>query len=168
MELLLGCGSRTTKDLALGGDPTFSSDLIRLDIDPVHEPDIVWDLNDTPWPFDDNSFTEVHAYEVLEHLGSQGDYRAFFAHFYEAWRILEPGGYLCGSSPAITSPWLWGDPGHTRAITPESFVFLDQDEYAQVGQTAMTDYRSVWHGDFERAYLHVQGDQFFYALRARK
>jgi hypothetical protein len=169
-ELLIGCGSRRDKVVQIDSDPAWH-DLTTLDIEPTHHPDVVHDLNDLPLPFLDNHFAEVHAYEVLEHLGTQGDYRTFFAQFEELWRIIRPGGYLCGSSPALTSPWLWGDPGHTRVISPESFVFLSQAQYdRQIGVTPMSDYRSCYKGDFELVFTDYIGDghTFLFALRAIK
>lgn len=174
MELLLGCGARLEKQILAPDCPEDWTSLWTCDINPRHEAGehfTQWDLEKTPWPWDDNQFDEVHAYEVLEHFGRQGDYRAFFAHFYEIWRILKPGGFLCGTSPSLTSPWLWGDPGHTRAISNESFAFLDQREYVfQVdGQsTPMTDYRPWWKGDLRRVQCRDVAGQFIYVLQAIK
>jgi len=143
--------------------------LTTLDINPAHHPDVVWDLREKPWPFDDDTFDEVHAYEVLEHLGRQGDAEAFFSDFSEIWRILKPGGHLLGTSPSAGSPWLWGDPGHTRAIIPESFIFLCQDEYEnQVGKNAMSDYRYCYSADFKPKMLEVNNGTFSYVLEAIK
>ena len=67
----------------------------------------------------------------------------------EFYRILEPGGLFCGIVPTPDSPWAWGDPSHTRIITIDQFVFLSQQAYReQVGKTAMSDFRSVYRGDF--------------------
>lgn len=169
-ELLIGCGSNHAKRLPAPGRPKVWEALTTLDMNADHHPDVVHDLEVLPYPFESDSFDEVHAYEVLEHLGRQGDYRAFFAQFEELWRILKPGGYLCGSSPAKASPWLWGDPGHTRAITPECFVFLSQEEYRkQVGKTAITDYRFCYRGDFRPVILVPDHDgTFFFVLEAVK
>src|SRR3546814_6014455 len=76
-------------------------------------------------------FDEVHAYEVLEHLGSQGDFRSFFAHFGEIYRALKDGGILFATVPAWDSVWAWADPSHRRVIAPETLVFLDQTQYRE-------------------------------------
>jgi hypothetical protein len=99
--------------------------------------------------FKDSIFSEVHAYEVLEHLGRQGDAESFFATFDNIWRILLPNGYLFGTCPSRFGCWLWGDPGHARAILPESLIYLDQTSYKQCGFTTFSDYRSVYHSDFK-------------------
>jgi hypothetical protein len=111
---------------------------------------------------------EIHAYEVLEHCGSQGDYKFFFRQFSDFWRVLKPGGVLLGTVPLPTSVWAWGDPSHTRVIPKESFTFLVQPSYSQVGKTAMSDFRSIYKADFDIIHLHENGDVLEFALRAVK
>lgn len=169
MELLIGAGSRREKIIALDGTPTTWTNLKTLDFNGDHGVDIVHDLNVFPWPIEDNSCDEVHAYEVMEHLGQQGDFRRFFQDFSEIYRILKPDGLFCGTSPFWASAWAWGDPGHTRIISAESFIYLDQTEYRQVGTSPMTDYRFCWKGDFKREAMFVsEAGQFQYCLRAIK
>ncbi len=103
-ELPIGCGSKYVKAIHFNERP-HRNNLVTLDINRDHRPDVVWDLNPLPLPFADNSFDEIHAYEVLEHTGVQGDYRFFFAQFSDFWRILKPGGVLIGTVPLPTSPW---------------------------------------------------------------
>lgn len=159
-ELLIGCGNSRAKKVTGSWTTSDWSGLTTLDMDPACAPDIVHDLSVLPYPFADNEFDEIHAYEVLEHCGRQGDWQFFFAQFQEFWRILKPSGRFVATVPMWDSPWAWGDPGHTRVITKGSLIFLDQREYAQVGETAMTDYRGVWGGNFE-GFAAVEKDHTF-------
>lgn len=166
-ELLIGCGSRRVKLLGIEGHDHWSN-CLTLDINDHHHPDIVWDLDATPYPFGSNTFDEIHAYEVLEHLGRQGDYVSFFDQFSEFWRILKPNGYLFATTPALHSAWLLSDPSHKRVITKESLIFLSQDQYAQVGQTAMSDYRYCYKADFRIVAACVIEDSNRFILQAIK
>lgn len=146
------------------------SGLVTLDMNPDHKPNVVWNLTQRPLPFEDNTFDEIHAYEVCEHLGQQGDWRSFFEEWSEWYRLLKPGGRFFGTSPHWQSPWAFGDPGHTRVITSECFVFLCQPQYeAQVGKTPMTDYRFCFKGDFDLIHTRVNAaQQIEYVLEAIK
>lgn len=170
-ELLIGCGSRITKVMYLPdlGQTLEWQDLTRLDIEASHKPDVVHDLEQLPWPFEDGSFDEVHAYEVLEHLGTQGDAKAFCAHFSEIWRVLKPGGLLFATCPSVSSPWLWGDPSHRRVINSQALTFLVQPQYtAQIGKTPMSDFRSFYKADFDIGAQNDDGTTFAFVLRAVK
>lgn len=169
MELLLGCGNSRDKKLAVPGTPKEWTQLVTLDMDEGCKPDVVHNLAILPYPFDDNTFDEVHAYEVLEHFGKQGDWISFFDHFGELHRILKPGGYLVGTCPMWDSVWAWGDPGHTRVISGGSFLFLDQSAYESgVGKTSMTDYRFYWKRNFKRLVVEPQGEHLVFVLQAVK
>jgi SAM-dependent methyltransferase len=163
-NLLIGCGHSRDKRIEptqhmpggqLAARKEWRGTLETLDFDSPCEPTYVWDLNKTPWRPNEkvlpaNHYDEIHAYEVLEHLGAQGHYHSFFQLFAEIWRVLKPGGFLCGTCPSRYSQWLWGDPGHRRAILPATLTFLNQQAYTdQKGITAMTDYRRYYRADFE-------------------
>lgn len=164
-ELVIGSGNCTEKKIF---NPNVGNAYVNptyLDIDERASPDVLWDLNIRPLPFENEEFDEIHAYEVLEHVGRQGDWKGFFEEFSEYSRILKVGGRMYCTCPSIKSPWLWGDPGHTRVINDCTIVFLSQAEYEkQVGKTAMTDYRSIYTGNLEPIHTEDDGENFFFVL----
>lgn len=62
---------------------------ITVDVDPTANPEIVWDLNKTPYPFEDSSVDHVLSTQVYEHLSIHS-----LDFFKEMHRILRPNGYL--------------------------------------------------------------------------
>lgn len=128
------------------------------------------DLNELPYTWaGDEEYDEIHAYDVLEHLGTQGDWKFFFAQFAEFYRMLKPDGLIAGSCPDWRSQWAWGDPSHTRVINQGTLTFLDQTEYEkQVGNTPMTDFRFHWKGNFKIMGTRVREEAFEFLLKAVK
>jgi SAM-dependent methyltransferase len=166
-ELLIGCGSNHSKKLSADGIKVWS-DLTTLDYNADHKPDVYWDLMSLPLPFEDKKFDEIHAYEVLEHLGQQGDYKLFFAQFSEFWRLLKPNGHFLATCPSRNSVWAYGDPSHTRIMQLEQLVFLSQREYReQIGKTPMSDFRNIYKADFETVFQE-EDDDIRFVLKAIK
>lgn len=167
-ELLLGCGKSIKKTLYLDGSKDFKN-VTTLDINPDYNPDKVWDLTRHPLPFPDNTFDEIHIYEVLEHLAQQGDYEFFFKEFTDYHRLLKPNGLFFATVPARESVWAWGDPSHKRTFQPETLAFLSQNEYRlQVGKTAMSDFRYIYKADLEIVYSQEGKNTFSFVLKALK
>ncbi len=54
--------------LNIGSGKRPLADAVNLDISDRVGADVVHDLNVIPWPFGDNTFVEIHAIDVLEHL----------------------------------------------------------------------------------------------------
>jgi SAM-dependent methyltransferase len=90
---------------------------IGVDIVDLPSVDVVFDLNKKDWPFEDNSFDEVHAYHVLEHLNDTINSMS------EIWRITKPGGVVYINVPHFSSPNAFVDPSH------KSFFALDTLSY---------------------------------------
>jgi len=185
-ELLLGAGRDHRKRYQ--AVPHHSRDwrgrVVTLDIDLRLKPDLWCDLNaHPPWlaiscgdtkkhELLSDYWDEIHAYQVLEHLGQQGDAASFFAHFQEIWRLLKPGGYLVAAVPSRFSGWLWGDPSHRRAIVEEQLPFLDQSEYVRQCDgprpTSMSDFRHIYKGDFRCIDQANNREDFVFVLQAVK
>lgn len=162
-ELLIGCGNRRVKEMGPLDQQEWKN-LTTLDIDENCRPDVIWDLNKLPYPFLDNEFNEIHAYDVLEHCGTQGDYKFFFAQFSEFWRIMRPGGLFLITIPYWSGMWAYGDPGHTRVLAPGCFHYLSQNQYRQIGETKMTDYRK-YLGNTDFAILKEEQTQDLLQVR---
>jgi len=85
--------------------------------------DIAFDLNEKHWPIEDNSYEEVVAMDVLEHLDS-------FLNFMDnCWRILQPGGRLTVRCAGWTSESCWHDPTHKRPYDARTFDYLFPNTY---------------------------------------
>lgn len=194
-ELLLGCGHSRDKRMNPVHGRSMDTEwcnLVTLDNYNQCKPDLLcnmdrlgkWhvkDWNETGAPclaewqeypyLQESLFDEIHAYEVLEHLGQLGDEVSYFSHFSEIWRILKPDGFLCGTVPSRYSPWLWGDPSHRRLINNESLSFLDQDNYKQLDglkPSPMSDFRRIYTADFKIVERQDNHKQFFFILQAVK
>ena len=165
-ELLLGCGRDHRKLLGPQGHHEWNK-LVTLDFNDSVNPDVVWDLNKLPLPFLDEEFDEIHAYEVLEHIGQQGDFVTFFKQFTEFHRILKPDGHFLASVPCWDSIHAWSDPGHTRIINAGTLSFLEQKNYGQEG-SPMTDYRNVYKVDFEVTGVQEKDERLYFVLKAIK
>ncbi len=164
-ELLVGCGISRERRITIDNREGWSS-LVTLDIDRGVNPDVVHDLEVLPYPFQDEAFNEIHAYEVLEHCGRQGDWQFFFDQFAEFWRILRPNGLLYATVPSWDSCGAWGDPGHTRIINEMTINFLRQDQYG-AENSPMTDYRFYWKRDFEPLVAMHRQEHFVFCLRKK-
>ena len=80
-------------------------------------PDLVLDLEQTPWPFEDNCADEVLLSHVLEHLGATSD--VFFAVIKELYRVCRHGAQVRIHVPHPRHDDFINDPTHVRPITPD-------------------------------------------------
>lgn len=149
---LLGCGFKNKPEASLvdgvlvgyrGNNDT----ILRVDHNPLCKPDFIMDLNDlergVSFFWGPTSFDEVHAYEVWEHLGSQGDSRGFFTGLNTVSDMLVEDGLFILSLPMHDSIWALGDPDHKRIIPTVAWSFLVEEFYDQLGKTAASDFRSL-------------------------
>lgn len=112
MKFNMGCG--------LNKMPGF----VNVDAYAVAEPDEVWDLEQTPWPWPDNCAEQVMFIHSLEHMG--GDPKVFLAIMTELYRILQPGGHAIIHVPHPRHDHFLGDPTHVRPILPATLRLFDR------------------------------------------
>ncbi len=91
---------------------------IGVDINPEINADIIHDLNQFPYPFKNNQFSEVIAEHILEHLDNIPKVLS------EIHRITMSDGRLIIISPHFTSMDSFTDPTHKHFFTSMSFDYF--------------------------------------------
>jgi SAM-dependent methyltransferase len=92
--LNLGCGN-------LRFDEAFG-----VDISEDCNPDLVYDLNVVPWPFEDNHFDKVIGLHVIEHVSEP------YSFISEIHRVCKNGAYVEVETPHYSSQDSWNDITH--------------------------------------------------------
>lgn len=105
------------KRLNLGAGYDILIGWVNTDIVGLPGIDVVHDLDVTPWPWEDETFTEVRAADVFEHVDKP------IAFMNEAWRILKPGGFLRIRSPYWRHENAYTDPTHRRFCTERTWDY---------------------------------------------
>jgi SAM-dependent methyltransferase len=85
------------------------------------DPDVTWDLENTPMPFMDSSFGAVCAYHVLEHI------HGFVPLINDVWRVLRPGGLFHIKVPYWSGTWAVADPTHVRMFSEHTIYHFAGD-----------------------------------------
>jgi SAM-dependent methyltransferase len=94
---------------------------VGIDINPDTDADIVHDLNKFPYPFEDSTFDEISADNVIEHLDN------IIAVMEELHRISKPGAVIRIMVPYFRAKWAFIDPTHRHFFTVESFSYFDPE-----------------------------------------
>lgn len=111
-KLNLGCGFKKLDDHW------------NVDIERKCNPDEVLDMEQFPWPYEDNFFEKIHADNVLEHVGQ--DPKVFTKVLQEMYRVSADGAewYVC--VPHHRCDLFWDDYTHVRALSAKTFKMFDQ------------------------------------------
>lgn len=141
IKLNIGCG--TSKEEGWVG----------IDYRALPGVDVVWDIEQTPWPLESESVIAATSHHVLEHLNPHGgDKRlqplidllvskkvlgkqeaetlgapgpAFMNVMDEIWRVLKPHAQFHFVVPYAGSPGFWQDPTHINGITENTLRYFD-------------------------------------------
>jgi SAM-dependent methyltransferase len=105
--------------LNLGCGRKHRAGAVNLDRTPASNPDVVHDLDVTPWPFADNRFDQVYAFDVIEHLAD------VVAAMEELHRICRNGASIEISVPHFSSGNAFTDPTHRHFFSRFSFDYFD-------------------------------------------
>lgn len=105
--------------LHLGCGHLIKEGWVNHDIAQLPGVDVVHDLREFPWPFEDGQFEEVHMDNVLEHLPDTT------RTMEELYRITKTGGQVFIGVPYWNSFEAWGDPTHEKLFSEEKFEFYD-------------------------------------------
>ncbi len=107
MVLDVGCGRRKAEPEAIG-----------IDISPESAADIIWDLDQVPWPLESDRFERIHLSHVIEHLDDPPRAMA------EVRRTARDGADVFVTTPHFSSHNSYVDPTHRRHLAAESFTFF--------------------------------------------
>ena len=111
------------KVLVLGAGDRVNVNAINHDVTKLNKYiDVVWDLNELPWPWKDKQFIFIEARTVLEHLRID-----LVESLNECWRILESGGCIFVKIPYWNHERTWEDPTHRRGYALGTFDYFDPD-----------------------------------------
>ena len=113
MKLNLGCG----KD--------YIDDWVNVDFYDDSKCDITHDLEEFPWPWEDNSVSEIKIIHTLEHLGA--DWKVYIKILQEMYRVCEDDAEIM---VAVPSPWHWNftsDPTHVRPVTADGLNLFSKE-----------------------------------------
>lgn len=112
-KLNMGCGFRKLNDHW------------NVDIEPRCNPDQVLDLEQVPWPYEDNFFEKITADNILEHLGQ--DPKLFTKIIKEMYRVSKNEAEWCIKVPHHRCDLFWDDYTHVRVITEKTIRMFDQN-----------------------------------------
>jgi hypothetical protein len=99
---------------------------LNVDYSSECSPDIVMNLEETPWSFETDSVSHIIMSHVLEHLGQTPD--GFLSIMKELYRVCKNDAVIEVTVPHPAHDDFLSDPTHVRAITPMTLALFDKEE----------------------------------------
>ena len=113
MVLDVGCGKRKAEPGAVG-----------IDVSPRSAADIVWDLDDFPWPLETGGFDRIHMSHIVEHV------RDLTRTMAEIHRVGRDAADIFIVTPHFSSHNSYTAPTHARHLAARSFQYFTGDDFA--------------------------------------
>ena len=107
----VGCGKRKIEP-----------DSVGIDSSPQSAADVIWDLDQFPWPLESNRFTRIHMSHIIEHLH---DVMRAMA---EVHRVAQDCADVFIITPHFSSHNSYTDPTHKRHLAAGSFAYFTGQE----------------------------------------
>lgn len=116
-------------NLGAGSEPT--EGWVNVDWTQQDGIDVIHNLLEFPWPFEDGVANQIMARDVLEHmpLFNKDNQSTPIKFVEECHRLLSTGGKLFITVPHWQSKNLWIDPTHVRGYDEQSFDYFDPDKF---------------------------------------
>jgi predicted SAM-dependent methyltransferase len=98
-------------------------------IDIAGDADIVWDLNEIPWPIRTSSVREAYCAHYVEHIPHERpgwDRDGWFRFFDELYRVMAGGATAQFIHPYSRHDRAFWDPTHVRFINETTWYYLDK------------------------------------------
>lgn len=108
--------------LDIGCGETARPGFVRMDKRKLSGVDIVWDLEEFPYPIEDEECITIVASHIVEHIKPW----LMIDFMDELWRILKVGGQLAISMPYGYSDGFLQDPTHCNACNHATWQYFDQ------------------------------------------
>ena len=133
--------------------------------------DIKHDLEVFPWPWENDTVSEILIKHTLEHLGA--DWKVYIKILQEMYRICEDDAHI---QVEVPSPWHWNyisDPTHVRPVTPDGLNLFSKEHCQKCIDEGMSEtpfamiydvdlrphdvvwkYDQLWQGKIDRGEVH--------------
>lgn len=117
MSSVVAVGEGRVLDLGCGKLKA-SPGAFTVDISPQAEPDVVHDLDETPWPLPSGQFDVIHMRHVVEHLDN------IVKAMEEVHRVARPGARVVIVTPHYSCTNSYTDPTHRHHLGLRSFNYF--------------------------------------------